>query len=116
MIKLIAFLKRNPGMTMAEFRDRWVYEHTKLSGQLPGLLGYRINVAVEDQPSGAEPLYDGTAELWWESREAMDASFASDIARIAGEDADSFCSVRIHLYTEEYTVVADRFTPPPPVR
>jgi uncharacterized protein (TIGR02118 family) len=105
MVKLVAFLKRKPGMTMAEFKVRWVDEHTKLSGQLPGLLGYYININNEYQPGNAEPNYDGTAELWWESVEAMEASFATEIGRVAGADADEFCTARYHLYTTEYTII-----------
>lgn len=107
MIKLIALLKRKPGLSREAFGHRWLQEHTKLSGKLPGLRGYRINIATAYQPEGigAEPLYDGTAELWWDSVEAMEASFASDIGVAAGADADEFCEVRIHIYTEEHFVV-----------
>lgn len=112
MIKLIAFLKRNPGMTMEAFTQRWAVEHTKLSGQMPGLLGYRLNVATPRQENGQEPLFDGTAELWWESVEAMEASFATEIGIAAGKDADEFCSYRVHLYTEEYVIVPDKMERP----
>jgi uncharacterized protein (TIGR02118 family) len=105
MIKLIAFLNRAPGMTMEEFKERWVVEHTKLSSKLPGLKGYRINVAVPTQPNGNAPRYDGTAELWWDSLEDMEASFATAIGADAGADADSFCALRAHLYTEEFIVM-----------
>jgi uncharacterized protein (TIGR02118 family) len=106
MIKLIAFLKRKPGMTMEQFKRQWVEEHTKISARMPGLLGYRINVATERQPDGSTPLYDGTAELWWNSIEEMEAAFATDIGVAAGKDADdNVASVRIHLYTEEFIVV-----------
>jgi uncharacterized protein (TIGR02118 family) len=107
MVKLIALLKRKPGLSREAFARRWLEEHTKLSSQLPGLLEYRINVAVHHQPEGdgLEPLYDGTAELWWESVEAMEAAFASEIGKRAGADADEFCDVRLHLYTEEHFVV-----------
>ena len=107
MLKLIALLKRKPGLSREAFEKRWLEEHTKLSSRLPGLRGYRINIANGYQPegTGAEPLYDGTAELWWDSVEAMEASFASDIGVAAGADADQFAEVRIHIYTEEHFVV-----------
>jgi uncharacterized protein (TIGR02118 family) len=107
MVKLIALLKRKPGFTKEEFARRWVHEHTKISAQLPGLRGYRINIAADRQPedTGDEPIYDGTAELWWDSIEAMEASFASDIGKSAGADADEFTTVRIHIYTEEHLIV-----------
>lgn len=107
MVKLIALLKRKSGISREDFAKRWLEEHTKLSSQLPGLLEYRINTALQHQPEGddLEPLYDGTAELWWESIEAMEASFASELGKRAGADADEFCDVRLHLYSEEHFIV-----------
>ena len=77
MIKLIALLKRKPGISREEFARRWVEDHTRISSRLPGLASYRINISSERQPVGVgeEPLYDGTAEMWWESIEAMEAAF-----------------------------------------
>lgn len=102
MIKLIALLKRKPGMTMEEFKQRWVEEHTKFSAKMPGLIDYRINIAIDTQE--IDIPYDGTAELWWESLEAMQAAFASPEGVEAGADADLFCEVRQHIYTEEFTI------------
>jgi uncharacterized protein (TIGR02118 family) len=106
MIKLIAFLKRKPGMTMEDFKKRWVDEHTKISSRMPGLLGYYVNINIANQPDNREPNYDGTAELWWNSVEEMEAAFASEIGVAAGKDADQFCEMRFHLYTTEYTIVS----------
>ena len=48
---------------------------------MPGLRGYLINIAIDHQPegNGVEPIYGGTAELWWDNVEAMGAAFASDV-------------------------------------
>ena len=107
MIKLIALLKRKPGMDREQFTRRWLDEHIKLSSKMPGLRGYFINIAIDHQPEGdcVEPIYDGTAELWWDSVEAMEAAFASEEGKIAGIDADKFAEVRTHIYTEEHVVV-----------
>ncbi len=105
MVKLIAFLKRKPGMSMDEFKVRWVDEHTKISGKLPNCRGYYINIATPQQPDGGEPLYDGTAELWWDSIEAMEDSFKTPIGIEAGADGDAFTVIRAHLYTTEYTII-----------
>ena len=110
MIKLVALLKRAPGLSIEDFRHRWLHEHTKLSALLPDCREYRINFVdrsdgIVAAPDG-EPPYDGTAELWWDDRATMEASFASHQAQTAGEDADSFCSVRLHLYCDsEHLVV-----------
>lgn len=108
MIKLIALLKRKPGISREEFARRWVEDHTRISSELPGLVGYRINIASERQPSGVsgEPPYDGTAEMWWESVAAMEAAFDTEVGQLAGADADEFAEVRIHLYTDEHVVIA----------
>jgi uncharacterized protein (TIGR02118 family) len=115
MVKLIALLKRKPGMTREAFNERWLVEHTRLSSQLPDCVDYRINLCSPDQYAGGEePAYDGTAELWWTSRQAMEASFASQPALIAGADADAFCSARVHLVTEEFQVIAKGVPVQPP--
>ena len=107
MIKLIALLKRKPEYTREEFARRWLEDHIKLSARIPGVRGYRINIATPRQPEGTgeEPIYDGTAEMWWDSIDDMEAAFASDIGKAAGEDADQFAAVRIHVYTEEHDIV-----------
>ena len=107
MVKLIALLKRKPHLTRQEFERRWLEEHTQISGRLPGLLAYRINLATGRQPEGsqAEPIYDGTAEMWWESIDAMENAFESAIGVAAGADADQFADVRIHVYTDEHVII-----------
>ena len=107
MVKLVALLKRKPGISKEEFAQRWLMEHTKLSTKIPGVLGYRINIATDRQPAGtgSEPIYDGTAEMWWDSIEAMEAAFATDQGKTAGEDADQFAEVRIHIYTDEHVIM-----------
>ena len=121
MIKLVALLKRKPHLTREEFAQRWLMEHIKLSSLMPGLRGYRVNIAVNHQPDGdgIEPIYDGTAELWWDSMEAMEAAFVSKEGVVSGVDADEFAEVRIHIYTEEYDVLSGtalKVTNPPEAR
>jgi uncharacterized protein (TIGR02118 family) len=107
MIKVIALLKRKPGISKQEFAERWLAKHAKLAARMPGLRGYRINIAVAHQPEGddIEPIYDGTAELWWDSVQDMEVAFASEIGKVAGADADEFAGVRIHVYTDENIIV-----------
>lgn len=107
MVKLVALLKRKAGISREEFNRRWVQQHTKLTTLLPGLRGYRINLATPRQPEGTgdEPIYDGTAELWWDSIDEMEASFATEMGKAAGDDADQFADVRIHIYTEEHIIM-----------
>jgi uncharacterized protein (TIGR02118 family) len=103
-VKVIALLKAKPGMTREEFRQRWVEEHAPLPLKFQRLKGYRINVAIDEQEIQGELPYDGTAELWWDSLEDMNADFASEEGRVAGDDADSFTVLRQHIYTEEHVL------------
>jgi len=104
-VKLIALLKAKPGMTREEFARRWVDGHAPLTLKFPNLKGYRINVAIEEyQELEGELPYDGTAELWWDSLEEMQADFATDEAAAAVADADTFTVVRTHIYTEEFVL------------
>jgi uncharacterized protein (TIGR02118 family) len=104
-VKVIALLKARPGMTREQLKKRWVDEHCPLTIRMKNLKGYRVNIAIQEfQDIEGELPYDGTAELWWDSLEEMQDDFASDEGRIAGEDADTFTVVRMHLYTREYII------------
>lgn len=104
MVKMIAFVKRKAGLSREEFRRLWVEEHTQLSKVL-GMKGYRINIALEPQPGDNEPPYDGTAEIWWEDIESMQAALASPQNELAAADVARFADVLHFVYTEEFIVI-----------
>lgn len=104
MIKMIAFVKRKAGLSREEFIQLWVHDHTQLS-KILGMKGYRINIALEPQPGDNEPPYDGTAEIWWEDVESMQAALASPENLIAAQDTERFCEVLQFVYTEEFIVI-----------
>jgi uncharacterized protein (TIGR02118 family) len=102
-VKLIALLKKKPGQTQAQFRERWVKGHAPFTLKMKRLRGYRINVCIEEyQQLEGELPFDGTAELWWDSLEDMQADFAAPESAVGGRDADSFTVARVHLVTEEF--------------
>lgn len=104
-VKLIALLKAKPGLSREEFVRRWVEGHAPLALRFENLAGYRINVAIDEyQELEGELPFDGTAELWWNSLEEMQEDFASEEARVAVADADTFTVVRTHIYTEEFVL------------
>lgn len=112
MVKLVALLRRREGLTKAEFDRWWIDRHAPIAKRLPGLRGYRINLisdAYAYTSAGEErltaPPYDGTAELWFDSVEAMEAAFATPLGQDAGRDADAHTSARVHFYTEEHVMI-----------
>jgi uncharacterized protein (TIGR02118 family) len=104
-VKLIALLKARPGMTREEFASRWLDEHAPFTLRFPNLKGYRINIPLDEyQEIEGELPYDGTAELWWDSLEDMQADYASSEADAAVADVKSFTSELTHIYVHEHVL------------
>ena len=104
-VKLIALLKAKPGLSRAELEKRWAEDQAPLTMTFKNLKGYRINVAIDEyQEIEGELPFDGTAELWWDSVEEMQADFDSPEAETAVADADTFTVVRTHIYTREHVL------------
>ena len=49
MIKMVVLVKRRPDLDQRAFADYWIERHAPLAAQIPGMRGYRINVAQESQ-------------------------------------------------------------------
>ena len=104
MIKLVALVTRKPGMTPEAFRDYWLGTHAPLAAAIPGMRGYRINIAGDP---GAQPPapYDGSAEIWFDDRAAMEAGLASPEGDVAGADTAHFTAAITFLVTEEHVIL-----------
>ncbi len=87
MIKLVFPLRRLPHLSRAEFQKYWLEVHGPLVRQQADALGIEryvqlhtledpLNDALRASRGGPEP-YDGVAELWWQSREELDARVRS---------------------------------------
>lgn len=97
MIKLVTFLKRADSLTRPQFEQRWLTVHAPLATVFPGLRGYMLGFSLES----GEPAADGVAQLWFDSREAAQASYASDIGRRGSADASAYLKRREHLLASE---------------
>lgn len=96
MIRLEFTLRRKPGMSLAEFQQYWRNTHGPLVASFSTTLNilryvqlHTLEDPINDQLAGArgkmERPYDGVAELWWTSREALAASFATEAGKAAGK-------------------------------
>src|SRR5215471_19270026 len=97
MIRLTFVLRRKPGMTLAQFQDYWRNIHGPLVARHAvtlNILRY-VQVHTLDDPANQqlatsrgkmEPAYDGVAELWWTSREALASSFTSAAGQAAARE------------------------------
>ena len=87
MVKLVFCLRRLPQLSRADFQRYWREEHGPLVRRHAATLRIRryvqvhtredpLNGVLQASRGGPEP-YDGVAELWWESREDLQAATAS---------------------------------------
>jgi len=94
MIKITFCLKRKPGMSFQDFSDYWLNSHGPLVRRQQKALGmvryvqvHAIETAMSKGMQGVRKApdgFDGVAELWWESVEALEATMKDPAAREAG--------------------------------
>lgn len=89
MITVIDVLVKSDDYTHEEFVERWRGEHATIAKELPGLKRYSTSVPTD--PDDAE--YDGVLNLTFESVEAMNNAFASDVGTDVMDDAAEFIDI-----------------------
>ena len=122
MLKVILCINRKPGVSREEFHRYWREDHTAVVREVAPLMGIRRNVhnytistpidARVREGRGAMPDdYDGVAESWFDSLEALVAAVSTPegraaAARLAEDEARfiDFSRSRI-FYVEERTVI-----------
>lgn len=100
MFKQLCFFRKRPDMTMDEFMDYYENQHSQLAKKaglkpaLPNAQRYvRRYLKPEKNPVTGQvidPGYDCLMEIWWNSREDYERSFAiiSDPERLPAVMAD----------------------------
>jgi uncharacterized protein (TIGR02118 family) len=96
MFKAIILLTRAEGATRDEFRDWLLERHAPLAKLLPGVRRLVFNVVV----AGGAP-YDGVSELWFDSQEAFETAYASEIGLQVSGDSLANVSARVRLFVDE---------------
>jgi uncharacterized protein (TIGR02118 family) len=123
MVKLVFCLRRLPHLSRAEFQAYWRERHAPLVAEAAPALAIRRYVQVHTLVSplnarfragrGAPEEYDGVAELWFDSVEALVAAGATPEGRAAGkrllDDERRFIDLaRSPLWlSEEHEIVDD---------
>jgi uncharacterized protein (TIGR02118 family) len=97
MIRLIYVLRRKPSMSRDEFQKYWHENHGPLVARhattlniLRYLQDHTLDDPMNEQMAkargGMEPPYDGVAELWWPTRDALASSFSSAAGQAASKE------------------------------
>ena len=96
MLKLVFCLRRLPSLSRVDFQRYWWETHGPLVRRHAAALRIRRYVQTHalDDPvqetlratRGGPDAYDGVAELWWDSREDLDAALADPAAQRAAAE------------------------------
>jgi uncharacterized protein (TIGR02118 family) len=106
-MKMVFGAKRRPGMSREEFARYWTTEHAAIAMRVPGIKRYVINIAPDLSGSGQEMPYDGFAEAWFESLDAMrTAAASSETAAVLEDEKNLFdLATRFVVVVEEHVMI-----------
>lgn len=85
MLKFMVVIYRRPDLSLEQFRRHLEQVHAPLVKKLPGVRKYLQNYAVSDLKR-KHPGWDAIVEVYFDSREAMEAAWATPEG--AASDAD----------------------------
>jgi uncharacterized protein (TIGR02118 family) len=113
-VKMIAFFKRKPGMSVEEFQDYYENKHvpTIMKILAPFMMDYRRNFVCGVPPiAGEAPDCDVITEAWFETRDAFEqfGSAAAKHREMIAQDELKFIdtkSLRMFI-VEEHSSEAD---------
>ena len=108
MVKIVYVIKRKAVMSVEEFQTYWFETHGPIAGAIPGVRRYvQCHTLPEFYGDSDEPAFDGAAELWFDSLEAMEEAFQTDEIAAARESELKFMdhSKSFRIVTEEKTVI-----------
>ena len=100
MFKAMILLKRNEELDFDTFKAHWLENHASLVRQLPGLRRAVFNFP-QDQGTGE---YDAVSELWFDSQQAFEDAYASEVGQQVAQDSLSRVCRRERILIEEFNV------------
>jgi len=89
MCKFVVVLYRKKDWSRERFRRYLEDVHGPMAEEIPGVLRYIQNHVVED-PHRNDPGWDAVVELYWETREAMEAAWRTPEGQSATSDLAVF--------------------------
>lgn len=104
MLKILFWARRKADLSPEEFRQYWVEVHAPLArDSLQGLRRYEVNIVTG--ATRGEPLVDGMAELYFDSRDAFRQAFAASGGRAVLDDLPKFTGENGTMFAEEHTII-----------
>jgi len=117
MLKLIAFFKRKPGVSVDDFRRHWRTRHAELVVKQRGMRRYVQNHVLPSSYRTREPAFDGVAEAWFDDLDAMRALAPSaEYAAVRADEANFIDAASMGVVLADELVVVDGAAPPGAVK
>ena len=113
MVKMVAFFKRKPGLSVEAFQAYWRTKHAEVVLRLPGIRRYVQSHTLRSGYRQGEPVYDGIAEVWFDDTQAMRAVTPTPEYAAIRADEPNFIDVSTlgSIITEDH-VIKDGPMPP----
>ena len=111
MIKLVYCIGKKPGLTDEEFFRYWKNIHGPIGARIPGLRTL-VQSHRRTLPDGRCPDYDGMAELWFDSMDALLAARKSPEWKASTADERNFIDHnKVAWFVSEEHVILDNMKP-----
>jgi uncharacterized protein (TIGR02118 family) len=106
-VKMFSLLTRKPGTDVAAFQSYWRTHHGPLAAKIPQARHYiQCHVRPSSYDDGRTPRYDGVAELWFDTFDAVRASCNTDEYRAVRLDEPKFLALPFpFLIASEHRIV-----------
>ena len=106
MVKMVAFFKRKPGMSVEAFHTYWSTTHAGIVAKMPGIRRYVQSHTLLSGYRKGEPAYDGAAEVWFDDTQAMRALVGTKEYAAVRADEPNFIDLSTmgSIITEEHVI------------
>lgn len=92
-LKIVRLIIRKKDLSLAQFRDHWMKNYTKLEKRLTvetPVLRVVASFALPPEPGANEPYFDGMEELYLATLEDFNAMLASPIPALMRKEEENF--------------------------
>jgi uncharacterized protein (TIGR02118 family) len=105
MFTVVFLVKKKASMSLQEFSDYWINEHTPLTKKAPGVVQYRC-YPMTGYPD-RQPPFDAVAILSFADKAAHDLAMASPEFKTALADAANFQTTEetLGFFADEFIIV-----------
>jgi uncharacterized protein (TIGR02118 family) len=106
MVKVVAMIKRKPGMSVEDFRHYWLTTHAGIVKRMPGLRRYVQSHTLLSGYRKGEPIFDGVVELWFDDTNALRTlSSTAEYAAVMADEANFIDPTkRRSIITDEHVI------------